>query len=233
MIGIIGAMPEELEELLELLEHQHSDSSSGFTLYRGVLEGQRVLVAQCGIGKVNAAALTQLMIVQGARQIIFTGVAGAVDPQLKVGDIVVSRDALQHDVEVTALGYEPGQVPGETLYWQADETLCQLAQRAAASLDEVTVVTGRIASGDQFIASSEKVRWLRETFEASCAEMEGAATAQVCARAGIPFVIIRSISDSADHQAQISFQEFTPLAAKRAKRVVRAMVRSLPAAPEQ
>ena len=228
LTGIIGAMPEELEELLGVLENTQEEQRGSFTLYRGTLDGQEVLLAECGVGKVNAAALTQLLIMQEVERVIFTGVAGAVDPTLKVGDIVVSTDALQHDTDVTALGYELGQVPGEPLAWEADETLRDLALEAAQRLEEVKTLAGRVVSGDQFIADADKVAQLRETFGAACAEMEGAAVAQVCAKAAIPFVIIRSISDTADHDAEVNFREFTPLAAKRAKRVVRGMLGALP-----
>ncbi len=224
LTGIIGAMPEELEELLDVLENTQEEQRGAFTLYRGTLDGQEVLLAECGVGKVNAAALTQLLVTQEVERVIFTGVAGAVDPTLKVGDIVVSTDALQHDTDVTALGYELGQMPGEPLAWGADETLRDLALEAAQYLEEVKVLAGRVVSGDQFIADADKVAQIRETFGAACAEMEGAAVAQVCAKAAIPFVIIRSISDTADHDAEVNFREFTPLAAKRAKRVVRGML---------
>ena len=220
-------MPEELEELLAVLEDTQKEQRGAFTLYRGALDGQEVLLAECGIGKVNAAALTQLFVMQGVTRVIFTGVAGAVDPALKVGDLVVSTDALQHDLNVTALGYELGQVPGEPLAWQADERLRDLALAAAQKLEEVKTLSGRVVSGDQFIANADKVAQLRETFDAACAEMEGAAVAQVCAKADVPFVIIRSISDTADHEAEVNFREFTPLAAKRAKRVVRGMLQGL------
>lgn len=225
--GIIGAMPEELSELLSLLQDPQTHRRAGFTLYRGRLLGHEVVLAQCGIGKVNAAALTQLLIVEGVGRIVFTGVAGAIDSSLRVGDIVISKDALQHDVDVTALGYRLGEVPGETLAWTADPHLVEIALEASKALTECRVVLGRIGSGDQFIASPERVRRLRETFELSCAEMEGAAVAQVCAKAELPFVIIRSISDTADHSAEMSFREFTPLAARRAKTLVRAMLESL------
>jgi adenosylhomocysteine nucleosidase len=227
MIGIIGAMAEEIELLLDSLQDHQDEHYGPFTLHTGRLEGQPVTLAQCGIGKVNAAALTQLLMLQDVDTIIFTGVAGALDTALKVGDIVISRDALQHDLEVTVLGYKLGEVPGETLSWQADARLVQLAEQAAKTIDGINVKVGRVLSGDQFIASSEKVTWLRETFGGDCAEMEGAAVAQVCAKWQVPFVIIRSISDNADHSANINFREFTPLAAKRAKQVVREMLRNL------
>jgi adenosylhomocysteine nucleosidase len=227
-IAILGAMPEEIAALLSDLEGRADSHAGGYEIHSGELEGKRVLVVHCGIGKVNAAAVAQLLVLRQSRALIFTGVAGAVDPELRVGDIVVASDALQHDVDVTALGYEPGLVPGEPLSWRSDPRLVELAVAAAAELPGVRVVTGRVASGDQFVADPGRTSSLRDRFGASCVEMEGAAVAQVCSRAGVPFVIIRSMSDSADHDAQVSFREFTGLAAGRAKRLVREIVRRLP-----
>jgi adenosylhomocysteine nucleosidase len=229
-IGIIGALPEEVEQIKLAIRDPVMVTEGRFTLFEGTLEGQQVVLAQCGIGKVNAAMVTQLLLRYGAEMVIFTGVAGAVADDLKVGDLVVGRDALQHDVDVTALGYEPGQVPEEPVSWATDERLRNLALEVARELaggegfEGVSVVEGRIASGDQFIADPERVRWLRDTFGASCAEMEGAAVAQTCANWSVPFLIIRSISDSAGHDAGIDFLTFTPLAAQRAKAVVRGML---------
>jgi adenosylhomocysteine nucleosidase len=227
MIGIIGAMTEELEALLETLQNKQTTQHGPFTLHSGTLEGQKVLLAQCGIGKVNAAALTQLLILQKVEKIIFTGVAGAVDVSLNVGDIVISTDALQHDSDVRALGYKLGEVPGETLSWQADEGLLELAFAAAQTIQGISIRKGRVLSGDQFIASAEKVRELREVFAGACAEMEGAAVAQICSKWNIPFVIVRSMSDSADHSATIDFREFTKVAASHAKQVVRGMLQKM------
>jgi len=227
LTGIIGAMPEELAALLKPVSEPTRSQEGAFALTQGRLDGRPVLVAQCGSGKVNAAALTALLILKGAKRLIFTGVAGAVDPGLAVGDLVISRDAVQHDLDVTALGYALAQVPGEALCWPADPYLQALALEAARSIPGVKAVLGRIASGDQFVASAERVRWLREALQATCVEMEGAAMAQVCARWGVPFVIIRSISDTADHSASLDFREFTRLAAERAKQVVRQILRRL------
>lgn len=227
MIGIIGALPEEIEQLLDAMTDTVTLSEGGFTLYQGRLEGKEVLLSQCGIGKVNAAMVTQLLLSHGAELIIFTGVAGGVDERLKVGDIVVSNDTVQHDVDVTGLGLERGQFPDEPVFWVADERLRQLAVQKAREQLDVMVLEGRVASGDQFIASPERVAWLRETFNAACVEMEGASVARVCAKWQTPFVIIRSISDTADDAAGGDYREFTPLAANRAKQVVRAMLKDL------
>ena len=227
MLGIIGAMQEEVALLISDLTDHRQQLSPGVTLHSGVLDGHPVLITEGGIGKVNAAMTTAALIAAGATQVIFTGVAGGVHPELRVGDIVVSTDCLQHDVDVTALGYDLGVVPGESLSWDADAGLRDLALEAARELEGVRAVAGRIASGDQFVASREKVQWLWETFGAACAEMEGAAVAQVCAKHGVPFVVIRSVSDTADHDAKVDYREFMPLVARHAKQVVRGMLARL------
>ncbi|AWN23943.1 5'-methylthioadenosine/adenosylhomocysteine nucleosidase [Deinococcus irradiatisoli] len=227
MYGIIGAMQEEVALLIGDLEQPSQRSSAGVTLHAGRLDGHEVLITEGGIGKVNAAMTTSALIAAGATQVIFTGVAGGVHPELRVGDIVVSTDCLQHDVDVTALGYELGLVPGESLSWLADDILREVATEAAGQLEGLRVVEGRVASGDQFVASREKVRWLWETFGAACAEMEGAAVAQVCAKHGVPFVVIRSVSDTADHDANVDYRTFMPQVAQHAKQVVRGMLRRL------
>jgi adenosylhomocysteine nucleosidase len=228
LTAVIAAMPEELEGLRAAATGVSALYVPPFDVVAAHLDGVPVLLAECGIGKVNAAALTQALLGAGARRVIVTGVAGAVDPSLRVGDIVVSTDALQHDVDVLALGYAPGQVPGERITWPADPTLREHAFAAASEVAEaagVRAVAGRVASGDQFVADRARVAALRERFDAACAEMEGAAVAQVCSRWRVPFVIVRSISDTADHDAHVDFRAFTRLAADRAVAVVRGTLR--------
>ena len=225
--GIIGAMEEEIERLTAGLEDVQEARVGAFVFYEGGLEGQPVVVVRSGVGKVNAAVTTLLLLQREVGRVIFVGVAGALEPALNVGDVVVSTDAVQHDVDVTALGYAPGEVPGELPAWEADESLREAALAAAAELDGVGVMAGRVVSGDQFIASADKAAALRAQYGAVCAEMEGASAAQVCAKWGVPFVIVRSISDTADGAAKVDFRTFTPLAAERAERVVRTMLRRL------
>lgn len=227
-VAVVGAMPEEVASLRPSLVDPRSVRRGPFELHRGTLADRDVLLAVCGVGKVNAAALVQQLLSEGARALVFTGVAGAVDPSLRVGDVVVSRDAVQHDVDVTGLGYAPGQVPGEPVAWEADPELRRLALAAArAALPDVAVVTGRIASGDLFVADPRRTAGLAAAFGATCAEMEGAAAAQVCSRWGVPWVVVRSISDTADGRAAVDFRSFTVECAARAEAVVRGMLESL------
>lgn len=221
-------MPEEVATLLPLLRDRRSERRGPFEVHAGTLDGHPVRLAVCGVGKVNAAALAQQLLGDGAVRLLFTGVAGALDPALRVGDVVVSDEALQHDVDVTALGYRLGEVPGEPLAWRADPALCDAALAAAReTVEGATVVVGRIASGDAFVADPARVAALRERFGAACAEMEGAAVAQVCARWGVPWVVVRSISDTAGHDASVDFRSFTELAAARAEAVVRGVLARL------
>ncbi len=220
-------MREEVERLEASLTDAATDSQGPFRWLRGQLEGVPVLLAECGVGKVNAAALTQALLAAGAKRLVFTGVAGAVAPELDVGDVVISRDAVQHDVDVTGLGYAPGEVPQTGTIFTADPELVEVAQAAAAELEGVRVLVGRVASGDTFVGSPEVTARLRRDFDAACTEMEGAAVAQVCHRWGVPFVIVRSISDNADHAAEVSFRAFTAVAAANADTVVRGLLRRL------
>ncbi len=226
MIAIIGAMDEEIVLLRGLLQDVHEASALGVTVYQGQLDGVPVLLCQGGIGKVNAAKTASVLLLRGASRVIFTGVAGGVQRGLNVGDLVVSTDLIQHDVDVTPLGYDPGTIPGEALAWAADPALQALAVTAARAALDIPVHQGRIASGDQFIASAEASARLAE-LGAVCAEMEGAAVAQVCAAAGVPFVVIRAISDTADHDARVDYRSFFPQVAEHAGAVVRGMVSAL------
>ncbi|MDF2681109.1 MAG: 5-methylthioadenosine/adenosylhomocysteine nucleosidase [Brevibacillus sp.] len=226
-IGIIGAMDEEIALYLEAMGQTQQTAKAGITYYEGEMEGKSVVLCKSGVGKVNAAVTTQILIDQfQVDRIIFTGVAGAVHPDLNIGDIVVSTDCIQHDIDVSALGFAPGQIPfTEQWVWKADEELMQQAIEAGKDLEAgIRVVSGRILSGDQFVASREKVQWLHEQFGAHCTEMEGASVGQVCAMNNVPFVVVRSMSDKADGSAHVNFVEFTKLASQRSYVIVRNML---------
>lgn len=230
-LALVGAMEPETAPLLAAAEGAETLRAGPFAVHRARIDGVPVLLATCGIGKVQAAALTQALLERGAAAVLFTGVAGGVDPALRVGDLVVAERALQHDVDVTALGYAPGQVPGhDAVAWTADPDLrdrLRAAADAVAAAAGLRVRLGTVASGDRFVADPAEVARLRAAFGATCAEMEGAAVAQVCAAWGVPWAIVRSVSDTADHDANVDFRAFTEVAAARAVAVVRAVLQGL------
>jgi len=210
-IGIIGAMELEVAGLIEKLENRSLITAAGLKLYQGRLVNQPVVVVRSGIGKANAAMCAQILIDRfPVTALINTGVAGGVNPKAAIGDVVVATHAVQHDFDVTALGYDPGQIPGlETSSFPADPQLRLTAIAAAHKILGVERVhSGIVASGDQFIASSEQKQRLEQKFNAFCAEMEGAAIAQVAYLNRIPYCIIRIISDQADASAPKDFGSF-------------------------
>ena len=226
-IAVIGAMDEEVEKFKAYLQDAETVVKAGIRFNIGMRDRRRVIICKCGVGKVNAAVCTQILIdVFGAEAVIFTGVAGALHPELEIGDIVVSDDCLQHDVDVTPLGFAPGVIPfaAESIF-AADRGLAEIALKAGEALFPGKVRLGRILSGDQFLADRAKVAELRERHKGDCVEMEGAAVAQVCRLNGVPFVILRAMSDKADGSANMNFREFTQLASDRSAAIVEAMLR--------
>lgn len=228
-IGIIGAMDEEIERLLDVITDTKQTLHAGITYYEGQLCGLPVILCKSGVGKVNAAVCTQVLIDRfSAERIIFTGVAGAVDPALEIGDLVISTECLQHDMDASALGFKRGEIPYAKLsVFPADEQLIMVAYESGKSLFELKVVKGRVLSGDQFIADKAVVQALYEEFQGACLEMEGAAVAQVCFMNQVPYVVIRSMSDKADGSAHVNFRAFTQLAAERSSALVRTMLEVL------
>ncbi|WP_338555765.1 5'-methylthioadenosine/adenosylhomocysteine nucleosidase [Paenibacillus sp. KS-LC4] len=227
-IGIIGAMVEELELLGQHVQVTRETVKAGITYYEGQFHDKTVIYCKSGVGKVNAAVCTQILIDLGADCVLFTGVAGAVDPALNIGDIVVSTSCIQHDMDCSPLGFARGEIPFHVRSeFVADERLVQLAVDASNRLFEGHSLQGIVLSGDQFIASRETVALLRETMNGACAEMEGASVAQVCDMNEVPFVIIRSMSDKADGSAHVNFPEFTVQAAANSYAIIDDIVRHI------
>lgn len=228
-IGIIGAMDEEVRLLAAKLVEWEEIRLAGIVFVKGSIAGRRVIVCKSGVGKVNAAVTAQLLITAcDAEAILFTGVAGALDPELEVGDLVVSVDCLQHDMDASPLGFARGVIPfQEQSVFAADPELVRLAVESGHAVLPGRVRTGRVLSGDRFIADKGEVAALKRDFAGTCTEMEGAAVAQVCSMNGIPFVIIRSMSDKADGSAPVSFTEFTAMAARRSCELVEHMLERL------
>lgn len=211
MLGIIGAMDEEVLEIKNALTDVSVENVTGMDFYRGKVNGKEVVVVRSGIGKVNAAVCSQILVDRfGVEAIVNTGIAGSLRAEINIGDIVLSTDSVQHDMDATGFGYPAGQIPRmDTFAFPADEKLLNLAKECCARVNpDIQAFTGRVVSGDQFISDKEKKQWLTETFDGSCTEMEGAAIAQVCYLNHIGCLIIRAISDKADDSANMDYQEF-------------------------
>ncbi len=220
MIGFIGAMDIEVDGLVALIENGRTESMGGLVFHRGTILGRDVVVSMCGVGIVNAAACTAAMIaLYKPSEIIDIGVAGGLlkSQGMKRGDIVVSTGVVQHDMDVTPLGYAPGVVPDEEgPVRKSDEALTHRLYESAKRCSGGNVFLGVIASGNQFIGSSDRSAKIADTFGAAATEMEGAAVGYVCDKLGVPFCIMRSISDCADDDASVSYPEFCNAAAKEA-----------------
>lgn len=226
-IGIIGAMKPEVDTLKENMQVTRRETKAGMEFCEGNFGTMKAVVVQSGMGKVHAAICAQILVDDFAvTHIINTGVAGSLNAKLDIGDIVVSVDAVQHDFTVEAIGFKKGEIPytGQVAF-AADEELRQKAvQAVGTALPQVRAVEGRVCSGDQFISSQEAKDRIVTEFRGDCAEMEGAAIAQVCYVNKIPFVILRAISDKADDSSSVSFEEFTTLAAKNSSSLVQFML---------
>lgn len=226
-IGIIGAMELEVEALKAKMEIASITPKAQMDFYEGTLNKTPVVVVRCGIGKVNAALCVQILAdLFGVTHIINTGVAGSLNDALNIGDILVSRDALHHDMDVTALGYQPGQVPQmDCLEFKADEQLMRLAVASCEKVNpDITVRVGRVVSGDQFISGKEIKEKLIRQFHGDCAEMEGAAIAHGAFLNHLPFVIVRAISDKADDSAHVDYPVFERAAAAHCAKLVEDMI---------
>lgn len=229
-IGIIGAMELEIEALKDQLTDVRLTERAGMTFCEGLLRGAPAVVVRCGIGKVNAGLCVQILAdLFDVTHVINTGVAGSLDAQMDIGDIVISSDALYHDVDVTATGYPLGVMPGlGMLAFPADAQLIRAAGAACArACPDVRAKVGRVVSGDQFIADKARKESITRAFEGLCTEMEGAAIAHAAMVNGLPFVIIRAISDKADDSAQVDYPTFERAAAKRSARLVEELVAGL------
>lgn len=210
-IGIIGAMEEEVNILKNRMDVNQIVKRASMEFYQGTLSGREVVIVRSGIGKVNAAICTQILVDEfGADSVINTGVAGSLRNEINIGDIVISKDALNHDMDATGFGYAPGVIPRmDKSVFEADEALVKLASQVCQEVNpDITVFTGRVVSGDQFISSPDKKEEIIENFQGYCTEMEGAAIAQTAYLNGIPFLIIRAISDKADNSAHMDYGEF-------------------------
>lgn len=222
MTGIIGAMHIEVETIKSLMENKVSEKVGGVEFVKGTLRGKEIVIAVCGIGKVAAAMCTQAMILKYAPDcIINTGVGGSLSTKLNIGDIAVAESLVQHDMDTSPLGDPIGLISGINLVnIPADEKVIGLLLKGIETLENVKGLRGIIASGDQFIASEEKKKFITENFSAIVCEMEGASIAQVCFTNGVPFGVVRAVSDCADGSSHMDYGEFLPIAAANAAKLI-------------
>jgi len=226
-IGIIGAMSEEITYLKEKIEIVTTKNIIGLDFHVGKYCGNSIVLVISGIGKVNAGMCSQILADRfGVSAIINTGIAGSLRNEINIGDIVLSTDAVQHDMDASGFGYQKGQIPRvDTFAFQADEKLLELAMECNKRVNpDIQAFKGRVVSGDQFISDKDKKKWLIETFGASCTEMEGAAIAQAAYLNGIPYLVIRAISDKADDSAGMDYAVFEEQAIKHSVRLLLEMV---------
>jgi adenosylhomocysteine nucleosidase len=208
------------------MEDREDKTMAGMTFHRGRLWNNEVVLVKCGVGKVNVAICTQLLIdLYEVDMLINTGIAGGLYKDINVGDIVISSDAVQHDVDVTGRGFAPGEIPFmETSVFKADAELAAMARKACEIVNtDIACYVGRVATGDKFISDNAQKVALVETFNAYCVEMEGAAMAQVAVLNKVPFVIIRAMSDKADDQARVLVREFEDKAIMHTLKLLAAM----------
>lgn len=231
VIGIIGAMELEVDTLKAKLANESITTIAGMDFHQGTLNGVSVVIVRSGVGKVNAALCVQTLVnVFHVTHLINTGAAGSLNPALEIGDFLISRDAMQHDVDATAVGYELGVIPQmKTSCFPADERLVKLAVATCERINpEIHALTGRVVSGDQFIADHSVKARLISNFHGDCAEMEGGAIAQGAYLNDVPFVIIRAISDKADASDDLSYEFDYPAfeleAAKRSAKLTEALI---------
>lgn len=229
-IGIIGAMELEVKELKEAMTVSEITKKANMEFFEGTLNNVPVVIVQSGIGKVNAALCTQILAdLFQVTHIINTGVAGSLNAALDIGDILISRDALHHDMDVTIFGYQLGEVPqmGRREF-PADERLAKLAKEACEMVNpDIHAILGRVVSGDQFISGNEIKEKLIQEYQGDCAEMEGASIAHGAYLNNIPFVIIRAISDKADNSAEMDYPAFEAAAAKHSAALVKELVKHI------
>ncbi|MFT2111801.1 5'-methylthioadenosine/S-adenosylhomocysteine nucleosidase [Marinomonas sp. 2405UD68-3] len=227
LVAIIGAMDEEVVLIKEWLSGVSCQTIADCEFYFGKLDGKDVVLLKSGIGKVNAAVSTSLLLSKfDPDKVINIGSAGGFDIELNVGDVVISDKVIHHDVDVTAFGYEMGQVPNMPVGFEADSELVKSAQSAIATLESVTAKVGLIGTGDSFMSDSVRVQNVRETFPTLMAvEMEAAAVAQVCHKFGTPFVVVRALSDIAGKESSQSFESYLEMAAKNSSLMVRSMLK--------
>ncbi len=229
MTGIIGAMKIEVETIKNLMDNKQTEVIGGVEYVRGTLHGKDIVIAVCGIGKVAAAMCAQTMILKySPARIINTGVGGSLSEKLAIGDIAVAESLVQHDMDTSPLGDPIGLISGINLVnIPCDGKVVETLVNGIEALDGIKALKGVIASGDQFIADAAKKDFIKSNFGAVVCEMEGASIAQVCYTNGVPFGVVRAVSDCADGSSHMDYGEFLPMAAANAAKLIESFVMNI------
>lgn len=229
-IGIIGAMEQEVVLLKGKMENCQLQEIANCKFYTGSLHGIDIVLLQSGIGKVAAAVGTSILLERFKPTMVFnTGSAGGFDASLNLGDVVVSTEVAYHDADVTAFGYQIGQMAGQPARFRCDENLINMTKTALTAMEQAPhVVSGLICTGDAFVHTAEQQAFIRENFaDVIAVEMEAAAIAQACHQFNVPFVVVRAISDVADKQSPMTFEEFLPLAAQSSSLMIEKILQQM------
>lgn len=229
MIGFICALDAEVEGIKQLMLNKTEDVFAKIPYAKGEIFGQEVVCCECGVGKVNAAMSAQIMIDRYHPDLIInSGIAGSLSKEIRIGDLVIADDCVQHDMDGTELGDPLGQIQFNDelrTYLPADTAIADMLEKACAAIPDTAVFRGRIASGDVFIASRDRRKRIADTFNAIACEMEGAAVGQVCYRNEIPFTILRCISDDFKGVEFMEYMKFRSVAAEKSIRAITAFIR--------
>ncbi len=207
-IAIMGAMPEEIAPLLEKVENVKKVDYANNSYYEATYKGKELVIAYSKIGKVFSSLTASTLIEKfGCEKLLFSGVAGAINPELHIGDLIIADKLCQHDLDISIFGHDFGYVPEGAKFVETDKTLREVAKEVAKK-NELSLIEGTIATGDQFVASNERKEFISTNFQADALEMEGASVAVVCNALNIPFFVLRAISDTANDDAGVDFDEF-------------------------
>ena len=226
-IAIMGAMREEIDPILETLGDYTSEEHAGNIFYHAEYAGHELVIAYSKIGKVFSAITASVMLERyGAKALLFSGVAGGISKDLHIGDLIMASALCQHDVDITAFGHPDGFIPESSVMIETDQDLRSVASEIAVDMG-VDLYEGIIATGDQFVASSERKAWIEKTFNADALEMEGASVACVCHNFGVLFFVLRAISDSADGSADVDFDAFLQSSAQVSAKFILEMVKRI------
>ena len=226
-IAIMGAMPEEIEPLLEKVENINKIEYANNSYYEATYKGQELVIAYSKIGKVFSSLTASTLLEKfSCDKLLFSGVAGAINPALKIGDLIIADKLCQHDLDISIFGHDFGYVPEGAKFVETDDTLRQVAKEVAKE-NNLSLIEGTIATGDQFVASNERKEFISKNFSADALEMEGASVAVVCDALNVPFFVLRAISDTANDDAGMDFDEFMVGSAKISANFILDMVEKI------